>query len=278
MTLLLGTLAVCYALLVVVVYIYQDALLYFPPQITANEARQFIKVYKLKPFAAGNAGTSAKSWENVAWTPIAEPPSGANRGTIIVAHGNAGSALGSLDFAEALVPLGFRVILYEYPGYGTNPGIPSEEGNVAPLRELVREVAATTGKPVYLFGQSLGCGVVCSALRDKTLPVQGVVLLQPWDSLAGVGGLHFPYLPVSLIVGGKYNSLANLANFIGPVAFIVCEKDVTIPPTLSRHVYDAYPGKKTWLEHPNCDHNTWPSDPALPWWKTVTDFIAPQER
>jgi pimeloyl-ACP methyl ester carboxylesterase len=99
--------------------------------------------------------------------------------------------------------------------------------------------------------------------------------MQPWDTLAGVGASLYPFLPVRLMVGDKYNSLANLANFTGPVAFVVCEKDRTIPPALSRRVYDAYAGKKSWLEHPDCDHNTWPGDPDLMWWRTVTDFIAP---
>ena len=266
---IVGTLFFSYALLVAVVFYSQDSLLYFPPAMTALQAKQFAQAYRLKPYT--------REWHDAAWTPMTNPPGNGQRGTIIVAHGNAASALGSVGFVEALAPLGFRVVLYEYPGYATNPGKPSETANVEPLRKLVREIAsATPGRPVYLFGQSLGCGVVCSALRDKTLAVAGVILLQPWDSLAGVAGTHYPFLPAALITAGRYNSMANLPAFTGPVAFVACAKDVTIPPELSRRLHDAYPGKKMWLEHPNCDHNTWPSDPKLPWWATITDFVAPQ--
>ncbi|HSI85200.1 MAG: alpha/beta hydrolase [Candidatus Methylacidiphilales bacterium] len=293
-----------YLLLLVMLYFFVDYLLYRPPTYSEQEARSLASQLGLETYSSagqpevptaqmakgqgqiqGQAGqaapVSAISWENVAYTTIAEPRLPL-RGTIIMAHGNAGSAIYSAAFSDALTPLGFRVILYEYPGYGSNPGRASEPTCVEPLRRLVRDVAARNRRnppsgsdKIYLFGQSMGCGIVCSALSDNTLPVAGVILMQPWDSLGGVGSYHFPFVPARLLVGAKYDSMANLTHFTGPVAFVVCQNDRTIPPRLSKRLYDSYPGRKTWLELPNSDHNDWPADPDQLWWKTITDFIAP---
>ncbi|MEZ0298211.1 MAG: alpha/beta hydrolase, partial [Candidatus Methylacidiphilales bacterium] len=277
----------------VVMWMVQDYLLYAAPHFSITEARRLAGQYGLAAYVPAQGAGDGSSWENVAYLMVQPPPSrngmpGRSRGTIIFAHGNSGSALHCDRLSKAMEPLGFRVILYEYPGYGSNPGKPGEEANVVPLRKLVRTVAAEgsgDSSRVYLFGQSMGCGVVCSALRDKMLPVSGVILLQPWDTLAGVAGSQYPFLPVSLIVGGKYDSLTNLAEFSRaraaesgqpavPVSFITCANDRTIPPGLSRRVYDAYPGPKLWIQHPNCGHGNWPSKPELEWWKTVTDFVS----
>src|SRR5262245_43761964 len=52
---------------------------------------------------------------------VAEP-SGPVRGTAIVFHGNAGHAGHRAYYATALAPLGLRVIIAEYPGYGPRDG------------------------------------------------------------------------------------------------------------------------------------------------------------
>jgi pimeloyl-ACP methyl ester carboxylesterase len=265
-----------YVVFVILVYIFQDYLLYraitsTPAQANAVAARLGLTTY-----------VGATPWDNVAYTSLPAPASATasvpaipSRGTIIVAHGNSRTALDGYVLSNAYTRLGFRVILYEYPGFTANPGRPSEEGCVLPLRRLVREVAALGESKIYLFGQSMGCGIVCSALADKTLPVAGAVLLQPWDELGRLADHHLFFLPCSYMVGNKYNSVANLAGYPGPVAFVICEKDTTIPPRFSKRLYDSYTGKKTWILLPGCDHNDWPMEPDAPWWKTVADYISP---
>ena len=49
------------------------------------------------------------------------------RGTILVFHGNAGNALDRSYYATALNRLDYRVVLAEYPGYGSRPGKTSEQ-------------------------------------------------------------------------------------------------------------------------------------------------------
>ncbi|HSI85201.1 MAG: alpha/beta hydrolase [Candidatus Methylacidiphilales bacterium] len=259
-----------YVVFALLMYIFQDQLFYRP--ITATEASADSVAAQLKL----TTYTGAADWKNIAYTPLSTPTAAAStRGTVIVAHGNARTALDCYVVSDALTRLGFRVILYEYPGYGACPGTPTEESIVTPLRKLVREVAALGESRIYLFGQSMGCGVVCSALGDKTLPVAGAILLQPWDKLGKLADHHLFIFPCSYMLGEKYNSVANLAHFTGPVVFAICEKDTTIPPVFSQRLFDSYTHRKLWYLLPGCDHNDWPAEPDAAWWKAVSDFVAP---
>ena len=80
------------------------------------------------------------------------------RGTIIVFHGNAGSALDRSYYVHALGRLGYRVILAEYPGYGSRSGKPGENQFTADAVETVGRAAKQFGHPLFLLGESLGCG------------------------------------------------------------------------------------------------------------------------
>ena len=50
------------------------------------------------------------------------------RGTVLVFNGNAGNRAYRAPLATALVRRGFRVLLFDYRGFGDNPGSPSERG------------------------------------------------------------------------------------------------------------------------------------------------------
>ncbi len=59
-------------------------------------------------------------------------------GTIIVFHGNAGAAWHRSYYVHALAPLGYNVVLAEYPGYGGRNGDPSEENFVKDARVTIQ--------------------------------------------------------------------------------------------------------------------------------------------
>jgi hypothetical protein len=56
---------------------------------------------------------------------LSEPREGPIRGTILHLHGNAGSALDWTDFREFAGPLGYRLILLEYPASARVPAAPA---------------------------------------------------------------------------------------------------------------------------------------------------------
>ena len=117
------------------------------------------------------------------------------KGTAIVFQGNAGAAYHRGYYVDALTRLGLRVILAEYPGYGGRDGKPNESVLIDDAMETIRLAHQTYAEPLYLWGESLGAGVVAAAVKKSTIPIKGVVLFTPWESLPAVAQTHYWYFP-----------------------------------------------------------------------------------
>ena len=97
--------------------------------------------------------------------------------------GNAGAAWQRAYYVEALELLGYRVVLAEYPGYDGRAGSPSEAALVADGIASVEQIYQRYGEPIVLWGESVGSGVAAAVARQSQVPLAGLVLLTPWDSL-----------------------------------------------------------------------------------------------
>ncbi len=106
----------CYLLLLLILFVFQRKLVYFPEKYSIEQQQVLAERLKLKlwPSKDNYLGLMSKS-ANTTY-----------KGTIIVFHGNAGSAINRIYYLQALEKLGYRVILAEYPGYGARDGFPSE--------------------------------------------------------------------------------------------------------------------------------------------------------
>ena len=136
-----------YLLFCAFVFIFQRKLLYFPTEIQLPEER------------ANEAGLSYwPSFEDFQGLISSTEPEKV-KGTVLVFHGNAGAAYHRSFYVDALSTLSLRVILVEYPGYGGRAGRPSEDVLVADALETINLANDAYGGPLYLWGESLGCGV-----------------------------------------------------------------------------------------------------------------------
>jgi pimeloyl-ACP methyl ester carboxylesterase len=201
----------------------------------------------------------------------------APRGTIVLFHGNGGWSVERSYCLDAITRRGFRVFLYEYPGYGGRPGRPSEATIVPDARALVRSLDQAGYGPLYVWGESLGSGVASAVCADTTLPIHGLTLVTPWDNIANVALSFYPYLPVRLLMIDKYDSIANLQRFRHPICVIRGDKDETILPSLSLNLFAHLPDPKKMILMEGYGHGNWPSSPDLPWWDDALNFIAPKK-
>jgi pimeloyl-ACP methyl ester carboxylesterase len=196
------------------------------------------------------------------------------RGTIVVFHGNGAWVIKHTAYVDAFARRGFRAFLYEYPGYGGRPGFPREKTIVPDGRALIRSLAKGGYGPIYVWGESLGSGVAAAVCADRNLPVQGLALVTPWDSIANVGYYRYPFLPVRWLAKDKYDSIANLAHFRHPICVIRSSLDEVIPARLTLDLYDHLPPPKKLIVQEGYHHGNWPTQPQLTWWDDVLDFIA----
>lgn len=253
-----------YALVVLAAYVFQHRLLYYPDAVGAGEIRRMA------------AGVGLALWPpdvpDPEYRALVSAGSGHRyRGSVVVFHGNAGSAIQRTCYPAALEPLGFRVILAEYPGYAGRQGNPGEKAFVADARETVRLVRRSFGGPVYLWGESLGCGVAAGVAADSR--IDGLVLVTCWDSLVSVARAHYRYLPVNWLLKDRYDSVANLRHFNRPVAVVMAGRDTVIPNAATRNLYSRlHAPKRLWIFE-EATHNSWPTAPGLAWWREVMNFV-----
>jgi hypothetical protein len=197
---------------------------------------------------------------------------GTIKGTVIVFHGNAGTADQRSYYAEALVPLGYRVILAEYPGYGSRRGELSEASFVADARQTIALASRQYAETVIVLGESLGCGVAAAAANDPSLGIGALMLITPWDSLLAVAKSLYPLLPVGLFLKDKYDSVANLRSFRGKIAVIGAERDEILPLKHALALYDSLTApKKMWIVK-GARHNDWPMAVDEKQWREFMDF------
>lgn len=251
-------LAVAALMVLAAVFVWQDRLLYFPARASVEQ----MALDGLRPWP------SAQDFRGL----VAEPP-GAAIATAVVFHGNAGHAGHRAFYARALVPLGLRVILAEYPGYGPRGGGVGEAALVADAADSIARARRQHGGPLIVIGESLGAAVAAGAVARGPDQVDGLLLITPWDRLAHVASHHYPWLPVGWLLRDGYDSAAALARLPRPVIVVVAALDTIVPPRFGQALHDALPGPKQLRVIEASGHNDWPGRVDAAWWRSAVDFL-----
>jgi fermentation-respiration switch protein FrsA (DUF1100 family) len=158
-------------------------------------------------------------------------------------------------------------LTYDYRGYGTSEGIPTEENTYEDAETAFNYLVQTRGIPqskIILHGRSLGGGpTVDLAARHK---VAGVILESTFTSAFAVP-LNFRFLPFD-----KYPNLEKLRNVSSPVLVIHGKRDRTISFSHGEALFAAVRGEKYafWVE--DAGHNNLFYSARETYLKTIQDF------
>lgn len=250
-------------------YAFQDKLLHHPDRYDLAEVDRRAAHWGLRVWPDGE--TSAYRGF------IATVATGGGKGTIVVFHGNAWSAVDRTYFSEVLGPFGFRVVLLEYPGYGARQGNWREADLIADGAESLKLVVREFGRPVYVLGESLGAGVAAGAIRESRSPIDGALLFTPWDSLPNVAQAVFWFFLVRRLVKDQYDSVTALAAFPGPVGIVLADQDEIVPRKATMHLYETYQGPKR-LWRVSGGHNSWIESTDQKWWRELVEFMTEVKR
>ena len=254
-----------YILLVVSVYFLQGRLLYLRSANSAAVTQQ----------QAADARLSF--WPNAAkYQALLRAPSLAavNRtvnGTIILFHGNAGTAEDRAFYATQFEQCGLRTLLVEYPGYGARATDVAlrQAALAAEGGQIILAANAQFGQPIFVVGESLGAAVAAQAIQqaEQVLPgvVSGATLITPWDELANVANRRFWFLPVRLILADPYNSVMALKDFHAPLLVVRATQDEIIPASSTLALFNRFSGSKQIFNLPG-GHNSWSENIPDSWW------------
>jgi fermentation-respiration switch protein FrsA (DUF1100 family) len=226
----------------------QRRLIYFPFGDVPPPGRAGLPAAQTAAFATDD-GLTLNGW----YVP-AMPPGG--RWTVIVFNGNAGHRGMRAPLAAALAGRHVASFLFDYRGYGGNPGSPSEAGLALDARAARRYVESRPDvdpSRIAYYGESLGSGVAVRLAAER--PPAALILRSPFTSLTDVGRHHYPYLPVSWLLEDRFETLERLQKMKCPVLVIAAEDDSIVPARLSRRLYEAANEPKQLLTLPDADHN-----------------------
>lgn len=176
--------------------------------------------------------------------------------TVLVFNGNAGNRSYRVPLATALRDHGFHVLLFDYRGFGGNPGAPTERGlslDARAAREFVLRRADVDATRLIYFGESLGSGVAAELAAEH--PASALILRSPFTSMADVGQHHYWWLPVRWLIRDRYATIDLIGRVRSPLLVIVGERDSIVPAAFSHRLYDAAAAPKTILSMPDADHN-----------------------
>jgi fermentation-respiration switch protein FrsA (DUF1100 family) len=243
--------AVLVAVAVAMLWLFQRRLIYFPDSGPVPRAASVISGARDVVLETSD-GLRLGAWY--------VPPRQPDAMTVLVANGNAGNRASRAPLAQALSDRGFGVLLFDYRGYGGNPGSPSEAGLALDARAaydyLVDEAGVPARELVY-FGESLGGGVVTALAVER--PPAAIVLRSPFVDLASVGQEHYPLLPVGLLLRDRFPVAEQVAGIDVPVSVVYGSADSVVPAEQSRRVAESAPNLWKLVVVPNADHN----DPRL---------------
>lgn len=171
---------------------------------------------------------------------------------VLVLPGNGGDRSMRAPLALALNRMGSSVLLVDYRGFGGNPGRPSEDGLAEDARAAQSWLAAREQKIVY-FGESLGAAVAVGLAVER--PPRALVLRSPFTSLADVGAVHYPWLPVRRLLLDRYPSLERIPSVGVPLLVIAGDRDDVVPEPMSRRLFDAANEPKRYVLVQGAGHN-----------------------
>lgn len=252
------------ALLVAMMALLQDQLLYHPDNPPRAALLEDARRSGLTPWP--DAGD---------YRGLRVEPATAPRATVVLFHGNAGHA-GHRDwFAAIALRHGLRVILAEYPGYGSRPGKIGEASLVGDALDTLALARRTFPGPLLVAGESLGCGVAAAAAGQVAGDIAGILLITPWDRLVHVARHHYPWLPVDWLLRDRYESDRHLAGMRQPTALLIAENDHIVPAAFGRALFEGLQAPKRLWQIPGADHNDWLHYMADADWQALWRFLLP---
>ena len=240
------TAAAIYVLVLVLMAVFQRHFLYYNSSPLPTRAQSLVPQMDEVHFTTED-GVNLFAWS--------QPPSVAGKPWVVMFHGNAGTIGGRGYKARIFLNAGYGVMMVEYRGYGGNEGNPTEDGLYADARAGLAylKTHGVSGKQVVLYGESLGTGVAVAAAHEaaqKGEAVAAVLLEAPFTSIVDVAASHYPFLPVSLVLRDRYNSMSRIKAINAPLFVVHGDQDWTVPQKLGRKLYAAAndPKQSLWMD------------------------------
>jgi len=223
-----SSVVLAYFIIILFVYFYQRNLLYHPSEnnylndkITFNYEEIFIetdKKIKLKSWFIKKDLDKFK--------------------TILIFHGNAGNLFNRVYKLNELNKLDVNILLISWRGFSGNKGKPTEKNLYRDADESVKWLnnQGVISKNIILYGESLGTGVATELGTSNAFG--GIILESPFTSIANAAKIYYPYLPVSIILKDRYDSIGKIKNINTPIFIMHGKMDNIVPQQMGLELFE----------------------------------------
>jgi pimeloyl-ACP methyl ester carboxylesterase len=240
-------------------WLFQERMIFFPRPVDSRPTpRPDIEDVTL----AAASGVKLRGWlVRGAGTPAP---------LVIYFGGNAEEISWLTEVAEQFS--GWSLLLVNFRGYGESEGKPGETElfeDALVIHDYAKQRPDVDPRGIVAMGRSLGSGVAVHLAAHR--PLRGVILVSPYDSIVEVAKRHYPFLPVSLMLRHRFDSLALAPRIEAPLLCLVATEDRVIPPAHSRALFEAWRGAKIWREVPRADHDSISGEPEYS--RSIAEFL-----
>ncbi len=229
-----------YALLILLMFMFQSRLLYYPNlpsrKIAATPDMVGLTYEPVK--IVTDDGVELDGWYL---------PAENARGVLIFFHGNAGNISHRLDSLEIFNGLGLSTLIVDYRGYGRSQGKVSEQGTYRDAEAVWRYLSernVSAGR-IIVFGRSLGAAIAAH-LATRHTPA-GLILESSFTSVPDFAARTYWYLPARWLARFNYNTEAYLKSVKCPVLIVHSQEDDIIPFKNGQELFDAASEPKQFL-------------------------------
>lgn len=223
-----------YTLFAVYVYFRADSMIFLPQPSSYEDTKSIFKL---------------KNQKNLQISAVYLPNPTANY-TILYVHGNAEDLGDIQEVLEKLRDLGFNVFAYDYRGYGTSEGTPTENAayeDIDTAYNYLTQDLKIKPEKIIVFGRSVGGGSAVDLASRKT--VAGLIIESSFTSAFRVV-VPFPILPFD-----KFNNLEKIKKVKSPVLVMHGKLDDIIPFEHSQRLFAAIDSPKLYLWIETANHN-----------------------
>jgi uncharacterized protein len=233
-----------YVAALVVLYVFQRALLYLPQRRPVSPAAVGF------PEAEEVVLETSDGERVIAWHVPPRP----GHALVIYFHGNAETIANRTDRHRELIATGAGLLAVSYRGYMGSSGRPTEEG-------LLHDADAAYGyaasrhpaERIVLWGHSLGSGVAVALAAKR--PVAKLVLEAPFTSTADVARRMFPLVPVRRLMHDQFRSDQRISAVRASILILHGTRDLVVPIALGERLYELAQAPKRFVRYPKGGHD-----------------------
>ena len=240
----LSSLIIAYIVLIIFIYFYQRNLLYLPSE--NNYQNDKIQFNYDEIFISVDEEIQLKSW-------IIKKDLKKFK-TLVIFHGNAGHLSNRIYKLNELYKLDINILLISWRGFSGNKGSPTENNLYTDAEAAIKWLngEGVTNSQIILYGESLGSGVAVELGKENNF--NSIILESPFTSIENSAKIYYPYLPVSLILKDRYDSISKIKMINTPILIMHGEKDDVVPFSMGKELFEKANSPKQSYFTPDDDH------------------------